>query len=207
MISMMYACTMRSGELLGTTWDSVELPEDGSIGKLTIHNALARLRKDKIEETKTEIHFMFPNIKEDASTVLVLKAPKTDGSNRTNYISPSIVKMLLAQKRMQEQWKALLGSDFQDYGLVFCQPNGRSITGEVLTDRFKAYLDITSMKKIEFYSLRHSGATSQMDVSGNDIKASRRYFSKCACYLNFSRFRVIAYILMLVIPHSTFCHG
>ncbi len=171
MISMMYACTMRSGELLGTRWESVELPEDGSVGKLVIENALARLRKDMIEETKTEIHFMFPNIKDDATTTLVLKAPKTDGSNRTNYISPSIVQMLHFQKRKQEQWKALLGSEFQDYGLVFCQPNGRPITSNVLTDRFKAYLDISSMKEIEFYSLRHSGATSQMDVSGNDIKA------------------------------------
>ena len=171
MIGMMYDITMRSGELLGTKWESLELPEDGSLGTLIIENELARLRKDKIEETKTEVHFMFPNIKKDAVTALVLKALKNDESNRINFLSPSIVKMLHYQKRKQEQWKALLGSDFQDFGLVFCHPNGRPITSEVLTDRFKAYLNITSMKEIEFYSLRHSGATSQMDLSGNDIKA------------------------------------
>lgn len=163
--------TTRSGELLGITWECLELPEDGTIGTLTIRSSLARLRKDKIAETKTEVHFTFPNVKEDAVIVLVLKALKTDDSNRTNYISPSIVRMLLAQKRKQERWKVMIGSEFQNYGLVFSQDNGRPITSELLVKRFKAYLDINSMKEIEFYSLRHSGATSQMDLSGHDIKA------------------------------------
>ena len=173
MISMMYDVTLRSGELLGTKWEDLELPEDGSTGVLNVRNELARLSKKEVEETGTVIHFKFPNVKKNATTSLYLKAPKSEKSNRDNFLSPSVVQMLRYMRQHQEAWKATIGDAFQDYGLVFAQDNGRPISDKMLTKRFQKYLDITSMTEIEFYSLRHSGATSQMELSGNDIKAEQ----------------------------------
>ena len=171
MISMMYDVTLRSGELLGTKWEDLKLPEDGSTGVLTVRNELARLSKEEVEETGTVIHFRFPDVKINATTSLYLKAPKNEKSNRDNFLSQTVVEMLLFMRQLQEARKAMIGDAFQDYGLVFCQDNGRPISDKMLTKRFQKYLNITSMKEIEFYSLRHSGATSQMELSGNDIKA------------------------------------
>ncbi|MBR2088348.1 MAG: tyrosine-type recombinase/integrase [Oscillospiraceae bacterium] len=70
----------------------------------------------------------------------------------------------------QKQNKARMLDIYQDYGLVFAQENGRPITNEMVSDRWKAFLRKQSLRKVSFYSLRHSGATAKL-LASHDIKA------------------------------------
>ena len=49
--------------------------------------------------------------------------------------------------------------------------NSRPITDKMLSKRFHKYVRFGTLRVVVFYSLRRTGATAQMQVSGNDIKA------------------------------------
>ncbi len=171
MISLMISGPMRIGELLALHWDDIiRIPND-SVGKLNIHFELARLNKDSVKRTGTPIHFVFPETKPDSKTMLVLTNLKNENSKRNDYIPPTVMQMLDILRVQNEQWKAEYGSTVQDFGLVFHQKNGRPITDKMLSKRFHKYVRFGTLREVVFYSLRHTGATAQMQVSGNDIKA------------------------------------
>ena len=88
------------------------LPEkqSGSIGKARRNKTL----------------FVFPTWKQtDCTTALVLKPPKPESSIRTVFLPRTVAMALLDAKKQQDEIKLLLGSDYQDFGLVLAQPNGR----------------------------------------------------------------------------------
>ena len=171
MISLMISGPMRIGELLALHWDDIIWVPNDSVGKLNIHFELARLNKDSVKRTGTPIHFVFPETKPDSKTMLVLTNLKNENSKRNDYIPPTVMQMLDILRVQNEQWKAECGAAVQDFGLVFHQKNGRPVTDKMLSQRFHKYVRFGTIRDVVFYSLRHSGATIQMAVSGNDIKA------------------------------------
>ena len=171
MISLMISGPMRIGELLALHWDDIIRVPNDSVGKLDIHYELARLNKEAVERTGTPVHFVFPETKPDCTTMLVLTNLKNENSKRNDYIPPTVMQMLDIHRAQHEQWKAEYGSTVQDFGLVFHQKNGRPITDKMLSKRFHKYVRFGTLREVVFYSLRHTGATAQMQVSGNDIKA------------------------------------
>ncbi|MBR5361976.1 MAG: tyrosine-type recombinase/integrase [Oscillospiraceae bacterium] len=170
-ISFMCACVLRSGEILGLRWSDIELSEHDTIGKLNIRSELARLTFEDIRRTGTVIHFQFPNEVPNSKSALFLKEVKTERSDRDNYIPDYVLRRLLIQKAQDEEYKKNYKGAYQDFDLVFHQKNGRPYTDELMTKRFNKYVSFCSLKQVQLYSLRHSGATIQMAVSGNDIKA------------------------------------
>lgn len=171
MISLMISGPLRIGELLGLHWENIIRVPGDAVGKLDIHYELARLNKSAVEQTKTPIYFVFPEMKENCSTMLVLTDLKNDHSERNDYIPPTVMQMLDIHRARHEQWKAEYGDAVQDFGLVFHQKNGRPITDKLLSKKFHKYVRFCTLRDVVFYSLRHTGATTQMQVSGNDIKA------------------------------------
>ena len=114
---------------------------------------------------------MFPAVTGmKTKTVLVLKKPKTDKSIRSIYLSPTLAKRLAARHEEQLQSDARKLDIYEDYNLVFCQENGRPITGEMVNKRWQKFLKRHNLRKVAFYSLRHSGATAKLRAS-HDIKA------------------------------------
>ena len=59
--------------------------------------------------------------------LLVLKAPKTESSNRIVYLPLAVVEELRKVKEQQRENKALLGDEYKDYGLVVAQINGNPL--------------------------------------------------------------------------------
>lgn len=171
MMSMMFGCTLRTGEMLGLTWDCIEFDEDLNGATVHIKNELARLNIEMIEQTGTKINFRFPPMKAGNRTVQVLKLPKTDRSIREVYIRDTLVQLLRDHKEIQQLNKKEYAEVYQDFGLVFCQKNGRPISDEMITKRFKRFIKSATLRKVDLYSLRHSGATAKMETSGNDLKA------------------------------------
>ena len=171
MMSMMFGCTLRTGEMLGLTWDCIEFDEDLNGATVHIKNELARLNIEMIEQTGTKINFRFPPMKAGNRTVQVLKLPKTDRSIRDVYIRDTLVQLLREHMEVQQLTKQEYAEVYQDFGLVFCQKNGRPISDEMITKRFKRFINSATLRKVDLYSLRHSGATAKMEASGNDLKA------------------------------------
>jgi len=174
---MMSTCTLRSGELSALTWDCVDV-SDEAITKneacIWINKTLRRLSKEAIAKTKTRsIIYMFPNLKPNSATTLVLKAPKTDTSVRRIYLTETVARQLAEHKAAQERLIAEAGDEYTDYGyqFVFTQINGRPFETKILSKKFTRFVDNAGLRKVDAYSLRHSGATSKLRASGGNIKA------------------------------------
>ena len=97
-----FTATLRLGELLGLTWDCVEISQkaiDSNSAYIIINKEVERISKKAVEALKQkDIIQVFPSMRKNNRTVRVLKAPKTDSSIRKVYI-PSSVAILLAELR------------------------------------------------------------------------------------------------------------
>ena len=123
---------MRLGEILGLQWANVHI-DDGQASEetafLRVDRELHRCSNKSIEElervNRSTIIYKFPSVMpKKATTTLVLKAPKTESSNRTIYLPNAVIDELRKVKAQQEENKRLLGDEYRDYDLVVSQING-----------------------------------------------------------------------------------
>ena len=89
-INLAFSCSLRVGELLGLTWDCVDVSEESiasGYASITVNKEIQRVRKDtlKLLEEKDVLQ-VFPSQSKRSVTVLVLKAPKTQSSVRTVFL-------------------------------------------------------------------------------------------------------------------------
>lgn len=94
-INLSFACSLRIGEIVGLTWDNIHI-SDADIASdnayLCVEKELVRVREDSLAVLgEEEIIKKFPRTMylEDASTVIVLKTPKTESSVRKVWIRSS----------------------------------------------------------------------------------------------------------------------
>ena len=125
-------CSMRIGEILGLTWDCVDISEDSTSNGtacVLVNKELKRCDKFSLADLerrgRSDIRFVFPEIKQTVSTTsLVLKEPKTASSVRKVFLPRTVSDALLGMKTRQEQEKALLEDAYQDFGLVLAHEGG-----------------------------------------------------------------------------------
>ena len=129
--------------------------------------ALAKLRGRKREK----VFFVFPETKPDCKTSLVLKESKTQSSLRTIYVPNTVAQELLKHKQAQAERKAELQGLYQDFGLVFTQPDGRPIEERFMDRAFEEFIKESGLPKVVFHSLRHLSTSEKLKASGGDIKA------------------------------------
>ena len=106
-----------------------------------------------------------------ATTSLVLKAPKTESSNRTIYLPQAVIDELRTVKAQQEQYKAMLGEEYKDYDLVIAQINGRPYEQRIIDKLFYKLIEENSLRPVVFHSLRHSSTSLKLKLSKGNIKA------------------------------------
>jgi len=123
---------MRQGELLGLTWDNVELER----GQLHVRASLARLNGR-----------------------MALVPPKTPRSVRSIPLGewPELVPLLRDHQRRQMAERTVPGRVEQ--GLVFTEPHGSPIANYELTRRFQRILAGKRLPKVTFHSMRAYAAT------------------------------------------------
>ncbi len=113
---------------------------------------------------RSTIMLKFPQvIPKKATTSLVLKAPKTESSNRTIYLPQAVIDELRTAKARQEQYKAMLGEEYCDYDLVIAQINGRPYEQRIIDKMFYKLIEENSLRPVVFHSLRHS-STSETEL-------------------------------------------
>ena len=81
-INLSFSCSLRMGELLGLTWDCVDIsPESIAAGTASVNivKELQRANRDSMEMLNhKDIMLVFPAVSSQTKTVLVLKTPKTE---------------------------------------------------------------------------------------------------------------------------------
>ena len=172
-------CSMRIGEVLGLTWDCVDLAEESLAAgnaSLFINKELKRCQKSSLEALekrgRSKVLFTFPAWKQtDCTTMLVLKTPKTESSVRVVYLPRTVAAALIEAKKQQDKEKMLLGSDYRDFNLVLAQPGGRPYERRQIDRMLDVFIQENELRSVVFHSLRHSSTSIKLQISRGNIKA------------------------------------
>lgn len=119
----------RMGELLGATWENVDLPTS----RWTITHTFYRLGKQQL-----------------------FKPPKSLAGRRTVALPLAVVEALRELASRQAEAKRILGPDYHDQGLVFCQADGKPLHAHNISQRdFKRVIAMAGVRPLRFHDLRH----------------------------------------------------
>ena len=162
------------GELLGLTWDCIEIsPESINEGRAYVYvdKELQRVNREAMSQLDEQgIKLKFPAIFPCGSTVLVLKEPKTKTSTRKVFLPRAVAEMLVQRQKDIEALKELLGDEYKDYNLVFASSSGNPIEGSTINRMFSKLIEDNNLPKVVFHSIRHTSTTYKLMLSGGDIK-------------------------------------
>lgn len=124
---------MRQGELLGPRWCDI----DFVLGIASIQQTIYRL-----------------------GAAILFKGPKTARGRRSVALPAPLIDALREHKKGQAKMQNVLGSGYQDLGLVFCQPNGKPLHAHNIAQRdFRRVIERARLPRIRFHDLRHTHAT------------------------------------------------
>lgn len=104
---------------------------------------------------------------------LILKGPKTEDSWRKQYLTRPLLQEILARIKEIDKHKAFFRSEYQDYGLLLCQPDGRPLDPKSLENAFKehqARMGIPETERVDIQGLRKSGQMHKVRLSKNDYQ-------------------------------------
>lgn len=174
-INLSFSCSLRMGEMLGLTWDCVDI-SDKSIAEnnasIFINKELQRVNKDAIEALDSkDVMFVFPKLLSNTNTSLLLKAPKTKTSVRKVFLPSTVAKMLQERKKQIDEMIDLFGDEYNDYNLVFCNSMGRPMEGQVINRALKQLIRDNDLPDIVFHSFRHASITYKLKWNGGDMKS------------------------------------
>ena len=171
-------CSLRIGEILGLTWDCVDITAESIAGGnagVYINKELKRCDKSSLEDLKRRnrsgVLFSFPERKQGAKTALVLKDPKTASSVRTVFLPDTVSNALREMKAAQESDKELLGAAYEDYNMVLAHQDGRPYEEHQIADKLRKLIQENNLPPVVFHSLRHCSTTVKLQISGGNIKA------------------------------------
>ena len=171
-------CTMRIGEILGLTWDCVDIrPEriENQDAQLHVNKELKRCQKKDLEKlearNRSKVILKFPERRDKCLTVLVLKSPKTTSSVRNIFIPNTVAEELQKEWEHQQELKQLLGDAYEDYNLVIAYDTGRPVESNWVRKQLTGIITENNLSKVVFHSLRNSSTSLKLELSQGDIKA------------------------------------
>ncbi len=138
---------MRSGELLGLTWDCVDF-----------ENGLIRVCKQLVQPRKRGEKFRYGTLKNDKP--------------RTLTPAPFVMDVLKAHKEKQKAQKLMAGSDWNDGGfpnLVFTHPDGSHLSQPTVWKILQKILTAAGLESHRFHDLRHTYVVNAFRA-GDDVK-------------------------------------
>lgn len=174
-MNLAFSCSLRFGELLGLTWDCVEIsPEAIESGNafIYINKELQRVNRKVMNTLENkDVITIFPSANSRTATLLVLKTPKTKSSIRKIFLPRSVAEMLVEWKKEQDSVKEALGAEYINYNLVIASPLGSPTERKVIASAFRKLIQDNDLPQVVFHSLRHSSITYKLKLNGGDVKA------------------------------------
>lgn len=151
-INLSFSCSLRLGELLGLTWDCVDIsPESIEAGRASIYINKELQRVDIASLNALEnknVITRFPSLSSRCTTVQVLKSPKTDSSIRTIFLPKTVAEMLVHYKAEQDMTKDALGAEYADYNLVVAGPLGMPTEQSTINGALKQLIEENDLPKV-----------------------------------------------------------
>lgn len=135
---------MREGEVLGLTWDCVDLKK----GTITVNKQLQ---------------------KEPGQGGAYCLVPTKNSKGRSITAAPSVVARLKRLYIRQAEQRLKAGPFWQDFGFVFTDELGQHLKPHTVYKSFKALAAAIGSPETRFHDLRHSYAVASIR-SGDDIK-------------------------------------
>ena len=176
-MNLAFACSLRMGEILGLTWDNVHIGDDDIIrddAYIYIDKELTRASKRAIEMLgEKDIIHVFQPLMSNTSTRVILKKPKTESSIRKVWLPKTVAYILQAWQESQNELKQFLGDEYQDFGLVVAQSNGKPCEGRIILKEFQKLREEAGLPRVVFHSLRHSSTTYKLKLNHGDLKATQ----------------------------------
>ncbi|MDK2820723.1 MAG: hypothetical protein PWP31_688 [Clostridia bacterium] len=100
---------------------------------------------------------------------LLFQALKNKKGRRTIDISDEVIEVLKHEKKKQAKAKLFFGQEYGDFGLIFCQDNGKPLHPDTPSSWFPKFLERNGLPRLNFHYLRHTHA-SLLLKAGVDIK-------------------------------------
>lgn len=170
-----FSCSMRIGEILGLTWDNVFIDEkdiESGNARLIVDKEIRRVPLSSLQELEQkEVYFIFPPMKANATTRLVLKSTKTESSNRMIWIPRTVALKLVEQHRKQQELRAFLGSEYKDYDLVIAHDDGRPVHSNYIRKKLSGLCKTYGYEEVDFHSLRHLSTGYKLKLTRGDVKS------------------------------------
>lgn len=133
-LNLAFSCSLRIGELLGLTWDCVDISEESiAAGKahIVVNKQLQRVNKRSMEATDSkDVLTTFPEIGLQNKTVLILKKPKTRASIRKIFLPKTVAENLAKWKMEQDLLIEQLGAEYHDYKLKLNGGDIKAVQGD-----------------------------------------------------------------------------
>ena len=174
-INLSFSCSLRLGELLGLTWDCVDIsPEaiEENRAYVFINKESQRIRKESLNALDgKDVLLVFPTNHKKNSTVRILKTPKTESSVRKIFLPKSVANMLVDWRAEQDEMKEILGDEYMDYNLVMASTFGLHLGDGAIRGPLKKLIEDYNLPPVVFHSFRHSSVTYKLKLNGGDIKA------------------------------------
>ena len=176
-MNLSFACSLRMGEILGLTWSNVHISDEelaADNAYVYIDKELTRASKRAIEMLgQKDIYHVFTPLFPNTSTRVILKKPKTDSSIRKVWLPKTLAYILRKWKSAQDELRALLRDEYQDFDLVVALPNGRPCEDRIILKEFAKLREDAGLPKVVFHSLRHSSTTYKLKLNHGDLKATQ----------------------------------
>ena len=170
-----FSCSLRLGEVLGLTWDCVDISEESIAegrASIQVNKELQRVSRRTLNLLDSkDVIFIFPARSSRTTTLQVLKAPKTESSVRKVFLPRTVAEMLAETRKKQLEVIEALGDEYKDFGLVIASPLGMPMENTRINDSFRKLISKNDLPKVVFHSLRHSSITYKLKLNGGDIKA------------------------------------
>lgn len=90
---------------------------------------------------------------------IVFTDTKSAAGHRHWMLAPPMIKLAKAHKKDQDRERALAGDEWHDFGLVWCQPNGKPIDARADWEDWKEILRLAGVRDARVHDGRHTAAT------------------------------------------------
>jgi integrase len=174
-LNVAFCCSLRMGEMLGLTWDCIDITEESiasGTASVYINKELQRVGRKTLETLEgKDVMLQFPAASSNTSTVLVLKSPKTESSVRKVFLPKTVARMLIEWKQVQDETIEMLGSEYHNFNLVFAGSLGLPTEGSTINGALHRLIQENDLPPVVFHSFRHASITYKLKLNGGDIKA------------------------------------
>lgn len=174
-LNLAFSCSLRMGEMLGLTWDCIDISEESiknGCAFIFVNKELQRVNRDALVQLNEKgVMLKFPPAFASTHTALVLKEPKTKTSVRKIFLPKTVAEMLVNRREEIGKIKELFGDEYIDYNLVFASSCGRPIEGQVINRALSKLIKEYDLPPVVFHSFRHSSITYKLKLNGGDMKS------------------------------------